>query len=179
MWTEEKLLAHLRERGMDPDKYQLALDPVEGVVTYPLHNGSGKWVGYQAYRPDKTSKKMNDELECRYYTYLPSGVDGMFGIDQIDPTKRTIYIVEGVFKAAFLHRLGYNAIAVLTSHPKRLKPYFRIMKQTWDLIAIGDNDPAGQKLVNTVKKGFQSPVDIDEMSDYAVIHMLQSYSAGG
>ena len=61
---------------------------------------------------------------------------------------------------------------MLTSHPKRLKTWFRILKATYELIGIGDNDKAGQKLVNTVKKGFLSPVDLDEMADKEIIELL-------
>lgn len=150
---------------MEPHRYTHFLDEEERVVTFLLHNWNGSIVGYQQYRPDRDSKKNNDPKEGRYFTYLPRGVDGFFGIEQIDPTDRTIYVVEGVFKAAVLHRLGYNSISALSSSPKRLKPWFKIMRQTWDLVAIGDNDSAGKLLVNCVKKGFQSPKDLDEMKD--------------
>ena len=71
-----------------------------------------------------------------------------------------------------MHRLGFNALAVLTSTPKRLKPWFRILRQTWNLVAIGDNDDAGRKLVNIVGKGFQSPADLDEMTDEEILLLL-------
>lgn len=172
------LRAHLVSRGMNPDLYQISYDHDELVITFWLHNGVGHIVGYQQYRPTTTEKKIkNDPRSGRYYTYLPDGTDGVFGWDVINPVDRTIYVVEGVFKAAKLHRLGYNAIAVLTSTPKRLKPWFRILRPTWNLVGIGDNDDAGQKLVNTVKNGFKSPVDLDEMTDEAVVEMLNA--AGG
>jgi DNA primase len=170
----ETLRKHLIERGMDPSKYPISYDNEEGIITFMLYNGTGSIVGYQQYRPSQPSKqKKNDPKSGRYYTYLPKDTDGVFGLDVLNPEDRTIYIVEGVFKASVLHRLGYNAIAVLTSTPKRLRPWFKILRQTWNLVAIGDNDSAGQKLVNIVKNGFQSPTDLDEMSDEDIKSLLR------
>ena len=169
----ETLLEHLKSRGMDPSRYPIAYDHDEGIVTFLLFNGTGQLVGYQQYRPSQPSKqKKNDPKSGRYYTYLPKETDGVFGLDVLNHSDRTIYIVEGVFKAAVLHRLGYNSIAVLTSTPKRLKPWFKILRQTWNLVAIGDPDDAGLKLVNTIKNGFQSPLDLDEMTDEDIISLL-------
>lgn len=177
MWTIDLLKEHLRSRGMDPDLYTVAYDPEYGLATFYLHNGVGIITGYQQYNPNQTSKKMNDPKESRYYTYLPSGVDGFFGLEAFDKNKKDIYIVEGVFKAGVLHRLGFNAIAVLTNHPKRLKPWFKILKANYNLIAIGDPDSAGQRLVNTVKQGFLSPLDLDEMEDEEILDLLKRNSA--
>lgn len=174
----ESLKQHLITRGMDPDLYQVTYDDVEGVVTFMLYNGVGAIVGYQQYRPAQVSKqKKNNPKEGRYYTYLPRETDGVFGWDLVDFNNKTIYVVEGVFKAGVLHRLGYNAIAVLTSTPKRLKPWFRILKATMNLVAIGDNDDAGRKLVNIVGKGFQSPTDLDEMADEDITKLLRGCQA--
>ena len=171
----ETQLEHLISRGMDPSRYPVFYDPEEGIITFLLFNGMGDLVGYQQYRPDQPSKqKKNDPKTGRYFTYLPKDTDGVFGLDVLNHTDRTIYVVEGVFKAAVLHRLGFNAIAVLTSTPKRLKPWFRILRQTWNLIAIGDPDDAGKKLVNTVGRGFQSPLDLDEMSDEGIFELLEN-----
>jgi hypothetical protein len=160
---------------MDPSRYPISYDPEEGIITFLLFNYNGGLVGYQQYRPDQPSKqKKNDPKTGRYFTYLPKDTDGVFGLDVLDHTDRTIYIVEGVFKAAVLHRLGFNALAVLTSTPKRLKPWFKILRQTWNLVAIGDNDDAGRKLVNIVKRGFQSPQDLDEMSDEEILKLLKN-----
>lgn len=167
------LITHLKSRGMDPYRYSMAIDEVNRVVTFYLHNGTGDLVGYQIYRPDSTDKKNNDPKLGRYYTYLPKQVDGVFGLEQLNDDNGIIYIVEGIFKAAVLHRLGYNAIAVLTSSPKRLKPWFKIMRQKWSLVAIGDPDAAGQRLVNIVGKGFTSPKDLDEMTDDEIRELLR------
>lgn len=177
MWTVDSLKEHLRSRKMNPDLYNVNYDSVDGVITFYLYNGIGHLVGYQQYRPDQTAKKSNDPKDSRYYTYLPSGVDGVFGLETLDINKKDIYIVEGVFKAGTLHRLGFNAIAVLTNSPKRLKPWFRILKANFNLIAIGDPDAAGQKLVNTVKAGYLSPLDLDEMQDQDILDLIEGLGA--
>lgn len=172
----QSLLTHLEERGMDTSLYRFGFDDQEGTASFFLYNFSGQIVGYQQYRPDADKKKNNHPTECRYFTYVPRERDGVFGLDVLNHSNRTVYIVEGIFKAATLHRLGYNAVAVLTSSPKRLKPWFRIMRATWDLVAIGDNDPAGEKLVRMVGKGFTSPKDLDEMEDLEVQELIQQYT---
>jgi hypothetical protein len=167
-----KLIKHLKQRGMDPKLYSFARSYSASTVTFYLWNLSGQLVGYQQYRPNKTSKRENNPRQSRYFTKMKEK-DGVFGLELLDPCQSTIYIVEGVFKAAVLHRLGYNALAVLTNHPKRLKPWFRILRaQGWNLVAIGDNDAAGQKLVNTVRCGFLSPQDLDEMKDEDIFSLL-------
>lgn len=167
-----KLVKHLEERGMNPKLYSYAKSYSASTVTFYLWNLSGQMVGYQQYRPGRTSKRENNPRQSKYFTKLKEK-DGVFGLELLDFKQKTIYIVEGIFKAAVLHRLGFNALAVLTNHPKRLKPWFRILRaQGWSLIAIGDNDQAGQKLVNTVKSGFLSPQDLDEMKDEDILSLL-------
>lgn len=172
------LREHLRSRGMNPNLYNIVYDDVEECVTFPLYSGDMRQVGYQIYRPTISFKKTNDPHNARYFTYLPVMTDGVFGLECFDESKRDIYIVEGVFKAGVLHRLGYNCIAVLSNNPKRLKTWFRILKARFNLIAIGDNDRAGQMLVNCVKQGFLSPIDLDEMKDRDIIELLAYESSG-
>lgn len=180
---------HLRERGMNPDLYtNVIYDHEEEVVTFFLHNFLGHIVGYQTYRPNESNKKAkNDPKNGRYYTYLPGksyvgesadpkkvDIDGVWGVEAIDKDRLTMFVVEGVFKAAVLHRLGFNAVATLTATPKRLKPLFSIMKVMYNVVAIGDPDAAGKKLVNIVGNGFTSPLDLDEMSDEDILILLEN-----
>lgn len=167
-----KIKQHLISRGMNPDLYSISYGDED--CCFFLYNLSGQIVGYQKYNPFKTKEKNNHPKECRYFTYLPSGIDGIFGLELLDYSKKELYIVEGIFKAAVLHRLGYNALAVLSNNPKRLKSLFRILKQKFDLIAIGDNDPAGKMLVNFVKRGAQSQYDLDEMNETEILNFLKT-----
>lgn len=171
-----KLVKHLKERGMDPSLYLYSKNYSANTVTFYLFNMKGDMIGYQQYRPNVNEKKKNDPKHGRYFTYLPRETIGVFGLETLDPNDRTIYIVEGIFKAAVLHRLGFNSIAVLTSTPKHMKPWFKILRQTWNLVAIGDNDDAGKKFINYIKKGFQSPIDLDEMKDEEILELLKNNS---
>ena len=166
---------HLIDRNMNPSLYSVGFDLEEGIVTFFLYNFSGQIIGYQKYNPNATKEKRNHPKEGRYYTYLPKKTDGVFGLEVLNSELRTIYIVEGIFKAATLHRLGYNAIAVLGNSPKRLKPWFKIMKQAWNLVGIGDEGKPGKLLVNAVGKGFQSEKDLDEMDDSDINRILGEY----
>lgn len=159
---DETLRQHLISRGVDLCKYKPYIG--DSVATFMLYTPAKKLVGYQQYRPESDKKKRNDPKDCRYYTYLPSQTDGFFGFEQDNGLGR-LYIVEGIFKAIALHNIGVNAIAVLGATPKRLRPTFKIWRATRELYAIGDNDSAGRELVKYVKRGVQSPIDIDEMSN--------------
>lgn len=166
----ENMLAHLVARGMNPTLYKIAL--TTETATFFLYNPTGKLVGYHQYRPGAKKHHKEDPKLARYYTYLPRGVDGLFGLEQ-DNGRGRLYVVEGIFKASKLHSLGENAIAVLGATPKRLKSQFKIWNR--ELFAIGDNDSAGRKLVNIVKEGLQSPRDLDEMTDKEVLDLLSEY----
>jgi hypothetical protein len=166
---------HLLSRGLDPRLYHCVIDESERVATFSLFNISGQYVGYQVYRPDSHSKKNNCPREGRYFTYLPAQTDGVFGLER-NTGKGPLFIVEGVFKAVALHNMGFDAIAVLTSHPKRMKPWFRILCATRPLIGIGDGDDAGKKLVATIGRGACSPKDLDEMTPEEIQEFSQRYA---
>ena len=183
----KNLKQHLHDRGMNPDLYRVMYDDEEGVCTFLLHNWVGHLVGFQQYRPGvDNKKKKNDPKDGRYYSYLPSAknvknsadprgveVDGFWGLEAYDPNKVVLFVVEGVFKAAVLHRLGFNAIAVLSGTPKRLRNLFALMKTRHHVVALGDNDAAGKKLVDLVGVGFKTPVDVDEMNEEDLLKLLE------
>jgi hypothetical protein len=56
--------------------------------------------------------------------------------------------------------LGYNALALLTSHPKPMKSWLHTMD--YNLIGIGDNDKAGDGMIQVAGKGFKLESDLDE-----------------
>lgn len=173
------VLQNLLDRGMDPERYHVIIDEDERIATWFLFDLTGRITGYQQYRPDSMQKKTNDPKDARYYTHIPRMVDAMFGLETIKIDSNPVIIVEGVFKATKLHKLGYAAIAVLTCDPKRLRPFFKILRQSGRLFAIGDPDPAGQKLVNRTKAGFCSVADLDEMSDTDVTARVELYLKTG
>jgi hypothetical protein len=156
------LYEHLKSRGLDPEDYQVILDEENFVATFLLFNLSGKVTGYQRYNPNSNDKKANDPKLGRYYTYVPRGVDAIFGLET-DTKEGPLFVVEGVFKQAAVRNAGFNCISALGSDPKRLRPWFGIVRETRKLIGVGDNDPGGEKLVRRVGYGTTSPTDLDEM----------------
>ena len=169
------LREHLESRGMEVDRYHAILDEDEYIVTFFLFNMSRQITGYQRYNPNSSDKKANDPKLGRYYTYTPRGVDAIFGLETLRSRDKPLFVVEGVFKQTTLARLGYDSIAVLTSDPKRMRPLFRIFRATRPVIAIGDADSAGARLVRRVGAGDCSPRDLDEMDDeeiHTFVHQL-------
>ena len=157
------LLKHLLSRNYDPSRYRnQVLDMSDNVLTVYLSNLSGQFVGFQQYRPEVESKRLNDPREARYFTYSQRGVNACWGIETLDRSKPDLYLVEGIFKASALHMLGYNAFALLTANPKPMKSWLHTLP--FNLIGVGDGDKAGAGMVRIAGKGFQSELDLDEYS---------------
>lgn len=155
------LLKHLLSRNYDPTLYvNQVLDLDKCILTVYLSNLTGKFVGFQQYNPLAIEKKVNNAKEGRYFTYSPRQTTACWGLETLDPSKKDVYLVEGIFKASALHMLGYNALALLTSNPKGMKSWLHTLP--YNLIGIGDNDKAGLGMLRIAGKGFQSEKDLDE-----------------
>lgn len=157
------LIKHLLNRNYDPSRYvNQCLDVDNCILTVYLSNLSGQFIGYQKYNPSVDIKKVNDEGIGRYYTYSPRGVNACWGLETLDPGKKDLYIVEGIFKASALHMVGCNALALLTCNPKPMKSWLHTLP--YNLIGIGDGDKAGKYMPRIAGSGFQSEKDLDEYS---------------
>lgn len=157
------LYKHLLTRNYDPSRYvNQVLDIQDNILTVYLTNLVGQFVGFQQYRPEEEAKRLNDPRLSRYFTYNQRGVNACWGLETLDTRKEDLYLVEGIFKASTLHMLGYNALALLTSHPKPMKSWLHTMN--YNLIGIGDNDKAGSGIINVAGKGFKLGKDVDEYS---------------
>lgn len=166
------LVKHLLTRHYDPSRYvNQVLDFDNEVLTVYLPNLAGQLVGYQQYRPNVLEKRTNHPSEGRYFTYSQRGVTACWGLEVLDPTKRDVYLVEGLFKASALHMLGYNALALLTSHAKPMKSWLHTLNH--NLIGIGDNDKAGSGIINIAGKGYKLEKDIDEYDLITLQGMLR------
>lgn len=154
---------HLVDRNFIPELYNnIVLDNENEILTVYLNNLSGQFTGYQQYNPNSDNKRTNFKDEARYYTYRTDGQIAVWGLELLDPSKPVCFVVEGIFKAAALHRLGLNAVAVLCNNPKQMRSWFDALP--YRLIAIGDNDDAGRKLINMIGEGTRFEKDIDEYS---------------
>ena len=133
------LYRHLLTRNYDSSRYfNQVLDVQDSILTVYLTNLAGQFVGFQQYRPQEEAKRLNNPRLSRYFTYSQRGVNACWGLEVLDSSKKDLYLVEGIFKASTLHMLGYNALALLTSHPKPMKSWLHTMD--YNLIGIGDND---------------------------------------
>ena len=167
------MIKHLLQRHYDPSRYiHQDIDFEQRILTLPLHNLNGQRVGFQQYRPDVLVKRHNDPRESRYFTYSKRDTTAVWGLETYDRTKPTVFVVEGVFKAATLHSIGENAIAVLTANPLKMADWFWLLSLRHNVVAIGDNDKAGEQLVKLVGRGFLSD-DLDEMTLDAVEELIK------
>lgn len=163
------MLEHLKSRGLNPNLYE-GIGWDDERATIPLRTLDGNLRGMLRYNPagDKKSK-----LTPRYRMVNCKGRSVFFGVESL-AYDGPIYLVEGVFKAAKLHNLGFASLAVMGADVKHHAGQLKIMLQIRELVAIGDNDAAGEKLVRQVGKGFVSPKDLDEMTDEEVLWLLKS-----
>lgn len=169
------LVRHLLSRHYDPTRYvNQVLDFENEVLTVYLSNLSGQLAGFQQYRPNVKEKRCNHPSQARYFTYSRQGVTACWGLETLDPNKKTLYLVEGIFKASALHMLGYNALALLTSSPKPMKSWLHTLP--YNLVGIGDNDHAGSGIIRIAGKGFKLEKDIDEYDLITLQGMLSGAS---
>ena len=157
------LRQHLIERHFDPELYRnIVLDDENQLLTVYLNNLSGQFTGYQQYNPNSNDKVTRTRDKARYFSHATEGSLALWGLETLNPNQSYCFVVEGIFKAALLHQLGLNAIAVLGSSPKFALQQLQLLP--YRLFAIGDNDDAGLKLVNMIGEGTRLEKDLDEYS---------------
>lgn len=155
----ETVAENLKRRKVDPSHPHVFVDEAGRVATFLLFNTTGKFVGYQTYRPDESNKKAkNHPKEGRYYTYVVDEGDAnprvakkhlaVWGVDSVKKASwnNPLFVTEGIFDAAQLQSLGFAAVAVLQNNPKKLKSWMRALATT--TVAVCDGDDAGAKLGN-------------------------------
>lgn len=168
---------HLEDRDikLDDKRFPVMVDKKNGVAYFPLFNLSGKFVGYQRYNPKgykgTGSFKMDNELK-KYYTYVTKENPdkkvhsiAVYGLHTLDK-RRYVFVVEGVFDAVKLIRLNEPVIAVLANDPKKLKNFFFVLQKK--VIAILDNDSAGNKLKKLADKHCNVPDEYKDLGDMKI-----------
>lgn len=157
---------HLLSRNYDYSLYlNQTIDEMNGFLTVHLYNLDHKLVGYQRYKPDGSKRNYPLE-EAKYLTYTMKDERAFWGLETINLTKTDLFVVEGLFKASALHRLGLNAICIMGSNPKHLQDV--LLSFNMRLVAIGDNDEAGmnfnQHIENMGGVSLTLDKDVDEYS---------------
>jgi len=165
--SQNDIHQHLRERGVDPGRTPVYVDPESGVATFPIYDGQGRMVGYQQYNPAGAKRPGNDEDTGRYYTYISDEFKriGVWGLHTVNLLSDTIlFITEGIFDAVKIHNAGYPAIAALGNAASReLKAQVKL----WAIYTIGimDRDEAGSKLAALVDRAVVVPEPYHDLGD--------------
>jgi len=151
MRTIEQMDRHLRCRHLIPERYR-AVWLAEGMATFGLWNLSGQLVGFQEYRPDKGKVRSHDVSRAhvrfnphdqRYFTKITPGAVAVWGLETY-VYGRELFVTEGIFDAARLHRLNLPAVAVLTRAPEHLRSWFKGLG--CPLTTVIDGDGPGESL---------------------------------
>lgn len=140
----------------------------EDTVSFPLYNLSGKLVGFHHYNPIgyKGAGSYKAEIK-KYITEVTKENDNpkvrqlaVYGLHTLDE-RPYVFIVEGIFDAVKLMRLGYPVLAVFTNDPKPLRNFFYLLSKR--IIVIADSDVKSRQLE-----------DLKRMSD-EVHHVSEEY----
>ena len=188
--VENYIRQHLIDRGVDiSDRrlFPIFIDSESDVAYFPLYNLSGQMVGYQRYNPkgkkDIVKADMSDIDNFKYYTYI--GVEGdkhnrkkigVYGLHTLDD-RPFVFMVEGIFDAVKLIKLGLPTIAVLGNDPKQLTSFLFILQKK--IYAILDNDVnlAGNKLANLASRSFKVPSPFKDLGDMSLSEVRSFISA--
>lgn len=161
---------HLRERHVDRRITPVIIDEEKNLATFICYNVLGQMIGYQRYNPlgDKKNHE-NDPEKSKYFTYISEDHRNsqFWGLHSIRAGHPFIFVVEGIFDAIRLHRLGYAAIAVLTCVPSpQVTHYLRM----WHVPLIGlldnDNNLSGEQLSYLCDIAFLCPPQYGDLGNF-------------
>lgn len=177
------LMQHLKERHFNLSLYpSTCVSESDNTATFYLWNLAGQMVGYQQYTPFKP--KNDNSLkpsELRYFTYLTktehAQTNTAFGLELLDPKRKLLFVVEGVFDVVRLHNLGLNALAVLGCNPKQMKNW--LWSLGYVVVPVCEGDKAGQKLSKLANTDLvlrlDDGVDLGDMKDEDVLKLFKKY----
>lgn len=171
----EAIETHLLSRDLDPSRTHVVLDRENDVAVFLLYNLSGRLVGYQQYNPrgTKVGNEARDREKAKYWTYVtkhPDPTIGVWGLESVFMHQSFLFVTEGTFDAVKLHNAGMPAIAALGNHPKALAPWFAAMHKT--IIAVADNDEAGQKLRTLASVSISTPEPYKDLGEMPQVEVL-------
>lgn len=155
----QSLSNHLIDRGiLSMHMNQIVVDEENRTATFMLFSATGKYLGYQAYKPEgkKTSEgKGYNPRDLRYFTHAVPGEMPMFGVESLRFHPNYLFLVEGIFDAVKFHALGIPCLAVLSNDPVRLRSYLRATGRK--VFGFCDNDSAGLNLAASCQYFYISP----------------------
>lgn len=152
---------HLLSRSLNPSLYHCHVDEEAHRATFLLYTLAGHLSGYQTYNPRAPKntaegrKQGVKPQDLKYFTHVVPGSGAVFGLENFDFRRDTLYVVEVLFDAVKLHALGLNAVAVLNNNPKHLRGWFAALPQR--KVGVLDNDQAGRVLGKSCDEYFMCP----------------------
>jgi hypothetical protein len=158
---------HLLSRGCEPSKYHMFVSEEDRTATFLLWNVSGQLVGYQQYRPDAPKTGKGNRQDLRYWTFIgPEGnfkKTAVFGLETLSWSDKHFFICEGIFDAIKVHNAGFPCLALLCNDPAPLWNF--LIATGKKIIAIVDNDNAGQKMKKFASDVLQVPPIYKDIGD--------------
>ena len=88
----ETVTEHLKRRHIDLTLHRPNVDEVERVATFWLYTVTGKFVGYQQYRPDADKVRNNDPYMSRYFTKRKQPTHAVWGVESLHLTPHVVLI---------------------------------------------------------------------------------------
>lgn len=151
---------HLKQRHLNINLYNgIVCDDEEKVITFPLWNLFGQFVGYQQYRPGADKVRKNHPKLGRYFTYLPRNSNTAWGLERLNTLDRRLFLCEGIFKACRFHNYGLNALAVIGNNPKHLQEWIGLLSCHYEITCVCDDDDAGNALAKYGSTSIKCTVD--------------------
>lgn len=171
----ETIAEHLKSRHLDLGLHRPIVDEVERVATFYLYTVTGKFVGYQQYRPDSDKTKNNHPKEARYFTYRKQPALAVWGVESLHLSPNVVFLTEGVFDACRFTELGYSPVASLTNNPQAdLKNWLGMLHRR--VVAVCDNDTAGKRLAKFGDVAvFTGEKDLGDESEDFVLNLVKEY----
>ena len=173
----KELIDHLKSRHLNLELHRPILDEELSIATFLFYNLSEQLVGYQQYNPNGDKKIFNSKLDGRYYTYRKQPTISIWGLESYYISDGPIFITEGIFDAARITERNQTAFAVCSNDPpKDYKNWFDTLPRK--VIAICDNDPAGEELA---KFGDYYEIvpdnkDVGDSSEEYVRYLIEKYT---
>lgn len=174
---------HLKKRHFEIELYEsVFVSEEKGKVYFMLYSFSGVLVGYQCYTPYLPKRGSHlEDFERRYYTQIGKEGDTVkktaFGLETIKKETKVVFLVEGVFDACRLHKLGLSALALLGSDVGHLKEQLSLLGVK--LIPICEGDEAGKKLAELSTHEeviyLEEGVDLGDMDETEIEIIFSKY----
>jgi DNA primase len=140
VFTNSKAMKYFNDRGINKDsidRYKLGYSVSQDMVTIPVHSPDGICLGFVGRSTEGKRFKNSTDLPKSKTLF------NLFRNKRVDK----VFVVESSFDAIRIEQVGGHAVATLGAtiskeQRKLLKQYFN------QVIALGDNDEAGQNMSN-------------------------------